>query len=314
MAAITSTEGNHNLEFIINYEDCASIDEGIIASGQNLVSGAVLGKIVANSTATSTAVVGTGVVTRTVGALGANAIVGSYKLTCITAGASAVYEVETPTGLQLQQDVTVGGGATNVDDHFTLTLVNSTNSAVGDTFTVDVASNTVSTITASAVTGTGNGTITAGAVGGLALDGAYRVICTTAAANAGTFTVHKPLTDEVIGTVTVAGGATSVAGHFTLTIADGATDFIVGDYFTVTISMPKPTYTAHNPAAVDGSQNAVAILCHATDATSGALHSDVISRSAVVYDGKLTWKSGITAAQKSAAIASLESKLITVRT
>ncbi|MDD5227185.1 MAG: head decoration protein [Methylococcales bacterium] len=313
MAAITSIEGNHNLEFVLNIEE-NSVDEGIIASGQNLVSGTVLGKIVANTTATASTVTGTGVLTITAGALGANAIVGTYRATCITAGATAVYEFETPTGVQLRQDMTVGAGSTDIDGHFTVGAVNGTNSVVGDFFTFTIASSTVSTISASAVVGTGNGVITAGAGGGLALDGAYCVVCTTAALNAGIFTVYQPLTNEVIGTVTVSAGATSVAGHFTLTIADGAADFVVGDRFVVTVSIPKPTYILHNPAAVDGSQNAIAVLCHAVDATSGALHSDVIARNALIYDSKLTWKSGITAAQKLAALASLESKLITVRT
>jgi len=312
MTAITSTEGNHALEFIIEHEQ-KSLDVGTIASGQNLLSGAVLGRQVVNSTATSTAVVGTGVVTRTVGALGTNALLGTYKLTCITAGASAVYEVETPPGLQLQQDVTVGGGATNVDDHFTLTLVNSTNSAVGDTFTVVVASATTQSITASAVTGTGNGTITAGLIGGLAKSGVYRAECTVAAANAGTFAFYEPLTDEFIANVTVGAGSTSVGNHFAITIADGATDFIVGDFFTVTIVLPPAKYVAHDASAVDGSQNAVAILCYDTNATAADTKATVLVRDAEVYDGKLIWKAGITAAQKTAALQSLESKMIVVR-
>lgn len=306
------TEGNHNLEFVLDAEGY-SYDVATLASGQNLVSGAVLGRIIANSTATSTAVVGTGVVTRTVGVLGKNAIVGSYKLTCITAGASAVYEVETPTGLQLQQDVTVGGGAINVDDHFTLTLVNSTNSAVGDTFTVDIASSTTQTITASAVTGTGNGTITAGAIGGLAKAGVYRAQCTAVAANAGTFSFYRPLDDVFIADVTVGAGATSVGGHFTITIADGATDFVLGDSFTVAVVLPPAKFTAHDASAVDGSQFAAGILAYATDASSGDTKTTVLVRDAAVYDGKLTWKSGITAAQKAQAIADLEVKTITVR-
>jgi hypothetical protein len=312
MTAITSIEGNHNLEFVLEYEQ-KSLDVGTLVSGQNLLSGAVLGRQVVNSTATASAVTGTGVLTLTVGALGKNAMLDAYKATCITAGATAVYEFETATGQQLQQDLTVGGGATNIDDHFTITAVNSTNSAVGDTFTITVASATSQTITASAVTGTGNGTITAGVIAGLAKSGVYRAQCTVAAANAGIFAFYAPLTDEFIANVTVGGGSTSVGGHFAITITDGSADFVVGDYFTVTIVLPPAKYVAHDASAVDGSQNAVAILCYDTNATSADTKTTVMARDAEVHDGKLIWKSGITAAQKTAALQSLESKLIVVR-
>lgn len=306
------TESNHALEFILDFEP-KSIDSGTIASGQNLLSGAVLGRQVVNSTATASAVTGTGALTITVGALGKNAMLGAYTATCITAGASAVYEFETSTGEQLQQDLTVGGGATNIDDHFTITAVNSTNSAVGDKFTVTVASATTQSITASAVTGTGNGTITAGAIGGLAKSGVYRAQCTAVAANAGTFSFYAPLTDEFIADVTVGAGSTSVGNHFAITIADGSADFVAGDYFTVTIVLPPAKYVAHDASATDGSQNAVAILCYDTNATSADTDATVLARDAEVYDGKLIWKTGITAAQKTAALQSLESKMIVVR-
>lgn len=309
----TLLEGNHPVEWLLSDEEQQSVDVGTLASGQNLKSGAVLGQITKNTTATSTAVVGTGVVTRTVGALGVNAIVGTYTLTCITAGATAVYEVELPTGEQLATNAVVGSGAINIDDHFTLTLVNVTNSAVGDVFTVVVAAATTGTITNTAIVGTGNGAITLGAIGGLAKSGVYSLRVTEAATNAGTFSVYAPLTGEFIADVTVGGGATSVANYFTITIADGSTDFVVGDNFTVTIQLPVPKWTQHDASAINGSQVAAGILYNDVDASSSDLAATIFTRMGEVFDGKLTWKTNITAAQKAQAVADLSTKFIIVR-
>lgn len=170
-----------------------------------------------------------------------------------------------------------------------------------------------STIAASAITGTGNGVITAGSIGGLAKSGIYRATCTNIAANAGVFSIYSPLDDVFIADVTVGAGAVSVGNHFTVTIADGTTDFALGDYFTITIVLPPAQWTAHNPAAVDGSETAAGILAYDVDATSAAQPATILVRDASVYDSKLTWKVAITAAQKKTAIAALDAKTIVVR-
>lgn len=309
----TLLEGNHPVEWLLSDEEKQSVDVGTLASGQNLKSGSVLGQITKNTTATSTAVVGTGVITRTVGALGQNAIVGTYTLTCVTAGVTASFEVELPTGEQLQTNAVVGSGAIDIDGHFTLTLVNVTAAAINDYFTVVVASTPAATITNSAVVGTGNGAITIGAIGGLAKSGVYRAVVTEAAANAGTFSFYSPLSNEYIADVTVGGGATSVGNHFTITIADGSTDFVVGDNFTVTVQLAVPKWTQHNPAAIDGSQVAAGILYNDVDASSSDLTTTIFTRMGEVFDGKLTWKTNITAAQKAQALADLSTKQIIVR-
>jgi hypothetical protein len=80
------------------------------------------------------------------------------------------------------------------------------------------------------VTNTGNGTISGlSALSGVQL-GNYRAVCTAAATNAGTFTVTDPL-GNTLGTVTVGGAAFN--NQISFTIADGTTDFIVGDGFTI---------------------------------------------------------------------------------
>lgn len=80
---------------------------------------------------------------------------------------------------------------------------------------------------------TGNGTITAApATGDGCLPGQYRAVCTAAAANGGTFNVFAP-NGVLLGTATV---GTPFTTHLTFTIADGATDFAVGDAFTITVT------------------------------------------------------------------------------
>jgi hypothetical protein len=73
-------------------------------------------------------------------------------------------------------------------------------------------------------------------------------------------------------------------------------------------------YTAYDPAANDGSQKAVAILRDSTDASLGDTPCVVVSRLAEVFDGKLIYAQGISAANKTAAIASLATANIIVRT
>jgi hypothetical protein len=81
---------------------------------------------------------------------------------------------------------------------------------------------------------TGNGTITAApAIVGAPKEGVYMITFIAAAANSGTFQVEDP--DGIIidiGTVGVAWAKVPAA----FTIADGATDFVVGDQFTVTVT------------------------------------------------------------------------------
>lgn len=86
-------------------------------------------------------------------------------------------------------------------------------------------------------TNTGNGAMGAITVTAGAKAGAYTLTIIEAAANAGNFVVADP--DGVqIGDGAVA--AAFSAGGLAFTLADGATDFVAGDSFTITV-----TYTAN---------------------------------------------------------------------
>jgi hypothetical protein len=64
-------------------------------------------------------------------------------------------------------------------------------------------------------------------------------------------------------------------------------------------------YKLHDAAAADGSENAVAVLYARADASGGDVQATAIVRDAEVADGALTFKSGISGADRTAAIADL---------
>jgi|SRR6478736_99451 len=104
------------------------------------------------------------------------------------------------------------------------------------------------TPTASALSGTGNGTIGALSVVGPALPGAYKLVLNTAVVNGGVWTLTDPLGNVLSRTLTQTVGA-SAATVFTVnglsfTITDGSTDFGVGATFTITVPATKINFTA----------------------------------------------------------------------
>ena len=102
-------------------------------------------------------------------------------------------------------------------------------------------------ITASAATGTGDGTCTlATVVTGpiVPLVGEYILQCTTAATNAGTFKLIDPNSSTVAVdlVMTAATPTTFVVAGMTFLLTDGTADFIVGDYFTLTVAADGNMY------------------------------------------------------------------------
>ena len=84
---------------------------------------------------------------------------------------------------------------------------------------------------------TGNGTFTIDAstptLAG-AKPGVYRLRCIAAAANGGTFRLEDP-DGIVLGDTVMAAGAATVSEHIRGALADGSSDFIVGDGFDITV-------------------------------------------------------------------------------
>lgn len=153
---------------------------------------------------------------------------------------------------------------------------------------------------------TGNGTVGSLTADAGANPGTYRVTIIEPAANGGTFVVEKPNgVEDGTGTIGVA-----YNGTVNFTLADGATDFVAGDGFTIAVSYATNSkYALHDPAGNDGRETAAAILFHLVDATSGDVKTVATVRGPATISGPyLTYKSGMTSDQKIAARAALRAK------
>jgi hypothetical protein len=179
--------------------------------------------------------------------------------------------------------------------------------------TVVIASTTASV--AADASNTGNGVftldVTTPVLAG-AKDGIYRVVNDLVAANSGMFIVFDPDGIE-IGRVAV---AATFANQIKFAVADGATDFAIGDAFSVNVGIEETDYqvVALNLAGTDGSQRPASISWgnYTTDGSNlGA--GTFVTRDAEVRGVDLTWPGGITAAQKASGIRALEKLGIIVR-
>lgn len=162
---------------------------------------------------------------------------------------------------------------------------------------------TLGTATSAAKSGgnTGNGTCTVDATTPVlanAAVGVYTVRCITAATNGGTFRVNAP-DGTVLGDVAV---AATFASQIKFVIADGATDFIVGDGFDITIAAGSGKYVLATAAAVNGSAVPDAILALDADATSADITNAQAYFSGTFNGAALTLGSGITLAAATEAL------------
>ena len=160
-------------------------------------------------------------------------------------------------------------------------------------------------------TGDGVATLADPVLGANAEVGTYTITCVTAAADGGVFEVLTPK-GFVLPSITV--GQAYAGAHINLTIADGATDFIVGDIFTLDVS-GDGKIVALDPAGVDGTALAIGIVAADMTAPDGTDTNGVaIVREAILADHAVQWPAGITAGQKAQAIDDLEARGILIRT
>ncbi len=116
--------------------------------------------------------------------------------------------------------------------------------------------------TATAASGnTGNGAMGTVTVSGKGRPGKYTVTITAAASNAGDFVVRDP-DGAVIGNGTV--GVAHFNGQLLFSLADGSTDFAVGDSFTIVV-VGSYRYKRVEDSAIDGSDVACAIYLAQND-------------------------------------------------
>ena len=128
---------------------------------------------------------------------------------------------------------------------------------------------TTGTTTGAAKTGgTGNGTITGVAQGGLSLPGIYTLTATSPTS----FTVVDPQgATRAVATV----GQPYESNVIGFTINAGSTAFVAGDGFTITSTAPTGEYLPCATTATDGSQNPTGILVDAIDTTAGPLTAGI---------------------------------------
>lgn len=284
----TLTEGMHAGEFCVSEAQGHRSREAItVNAGESLEAGQVLGKM----TRAANAAVVTGSISGT-----------TLTVTAVSSGVLSVGQTISGSG------ITAG------------TKISALGTGIGGvgTYTVDtsqtVASTTITATSASAVAGgsnTGNGAMGAITVDNNAIAGDYVLTVTKAATNAGDFQVVDP-NGKVVGLGTVA--AAFSGGGLSFTLADGATDFAVGDTFTITVEAGSGNYAMHDPSGIDGREVAVGLLFDAVvDATDADQNGVAITRDAEVNGDELTWITGISDGNKTAGIAALATNGIIVR-
>jgi hypothetical protein len=150
---------------------------------------------------------------------------------------------------------------------------------------------------------TGNGTMTQVSGGDDTQIGTYTLTCTATAADGGTFAVAAP-NGEALPDAEV--GAAYVNPQINFTIGDGATDFAVGDIFTVEVSAGSGKCKAIDFDAVDGSQQACGIAAGDYDAGAADVKGVAFVRDASFIASALVWPAGATTDQKNKALAELK--------
>lgn len=139
---------------------------------------------------------------------------------------------------------------------------------------------------------TGNGAMGAITVAGAAKLGTYSLRITKAAANAGDFEVYDPA-GVLVGLGTV--GAAFSGGGLAFTLADGATDFVVGDSFAIAVTALTEKYKLAARDATDGSNAPVAILADDADPSGGDVTCGIYKTGEFNLN-KLSFGTGLTAA------------------
>lgn len=300
------TETNHAGGFLVSEADgTLSRSKITVLSGQNLLAGDVLGKVTrALAAAPIPAAVGTGNGVMSTLKPGPDVQTGNYVLTCTAAAANAgTFSVVAPDGTVLPS-ATVA--VAYKSSHLDFLIADGANDfIVGDTFTIAVTAGA----TPLAI-GTGNGALGTISMGRKTKNGTYRLQCIAAAANSGTFEVIAP-DGSILANATVAVAYTDEQINFT--IADGANDFIVGDFFHVVVAAGSGKHVGLAPTAVDGSADAAGILFDAADATAGDTSAVAVVRNAEVNLSELHWGAAVTSAQQASALNQLKAVSIAAR-
>ena len=154
---------------------------------------------------------------------------------------------------------------------------------------------------------TGDGVMGTVTVTDQAKVGTYMLTFLEAATDAGAFMVEDP------GGINMGEGnvaAAFSAGGLSFTLADGATDYVPGDQFSIVVTETSVVYTA---LPNDGSEAARCIALEDYNASSAALLGAVVMRDSEVNGNELVWPASQSAANKTLAIDQLAALGIIVR-
>jgi len=308
------TEARHAGEFIVSEANgWRSRESVIVAAGQDLEAGTILGKRIKGTAAAVAdgANSGDGVIGAVVP--GALAQVGAYAVVCV-GGTYAVAAPAAAAGNAGDGVLTLADPAFGADvkvGTYRVTCIEP--AADGGTFAVEDPEGIEVGVAHVGVAHDGDHlkfTIADGATDFVAGDTFTIAVSAAVAADGGEFAVTAP-DGAAVGTATV--GVAFESNHLGFTITDGDIDFAVGDAFTITVAAGSGQYAAFDPAAVDGTAVAAGILWAAVDATDAARPGVAIVRDAEINGEEIGWPEGISAGDKAAAIADLASLGIIVR-
>lgn len=133
---------------------------------------------------------------------------------------------------------------------------------------------------------TGNGVMGAITTSSAAITGTYVLTITEAVANGGNFELVDPL-GSLVGAGSV--GVAFDAGGLSFTLADGVTDFIVDDVFTIAVTAALGEYRPYDDDGTDdGRRAASGILFAPVDATLNDIRAVAVVRDAEVIERLLT--------------------------
>ncbi len=284
----TLTESTHAGEFIVSEANGTLSREAVtIAAGSGeIAAGMVLGK----RTHAAAAAVVTGSIATTV-----------LTVTAVTSGTLSVGQTISGSGVTAGTKITALGTGTGGAGTYT---VDTSQTASSTTITASAAS-------AAAYSGnTGNGTMGAITVSAGVKVGDYKLTIVEPGTNVGNFIVEDPA-GIFVGQGDVA--AAFSAGGLAFTLADGSTDFVAGDGFTITVAAGDNKYVPYDDDNTDGSGVADAVAYDYVDATSADKTVAAIVRNAEVKLSSLQWASTNDATDKTNGLADLAAKHIIAR-
>jgi hypothetical protein len=119
----------------------------------------------------------------------------------------------------------------------------------------------------------------------------------------------KVLGDYAIGGSN--GNSVTITEQIKVAVTQASTTFAAGDGFDVTISAITEKVAEYNPTATNGSQIATGIMYGAVNATGGDKKGVANTRDMIFNSNLVTWKSGLTTAQKALALQHLADRGIT---